>query len=160
MAEWHSIVFMYNNFFTHSFVDWHLGCLHVQAIGNSDAMNTGVHVPFWITIFSGHMPREVSPGIAGPYCSFIPNFLRISMPFSIAAVCNEHWGAFFCWSTVYSGHVPMCPFTSTSLTVSIPHIRGFMQHLSSWVWLTSLGIMSSRLTHVVSWEDFLLFKDE
>ena len=33
----------------------------------------------------------------------------------------------------------------------IPHIRGFMQYLSSFFWLISLGIISSRLLHVVSY---------
>ena len=39
----------------HSSVDGNLGCLHVRAIANSAAVNTGVHVSFWIIVFSGYM---------------------------------------------------------------------------------------------------------
>ena len=66
-------------FFIHSSVDGHLGCFHVLAIVNSAAVNIGVHVSFWIMVFSGYMP---SSGIAGSYgssrnphswdCSVIP----------------------------------------------------------------------------------------
>ena len=73
MAEYASIVYMYHNFFIHSSVDGHLGCLHVLAIINSAAMNTEVHVSFSILVSSGYMPRI---GIAGSYGDFIPSFLR------------------------------------------------------------------------------------
>ena len=43
---------------------WPSCCFHVLAIVNSAAMNTGVHVSFQITVFSGYMPRS---GIAGSY---------------------------------------------------------------------------------------------
>ena len=46
---------------------------HVLAIVNRAAMNTGVHVPFWIMVFSGYMPHN---GIAGSYGSSILSFLR------------------------------------------------------------------------------------
>ena len=59
--------------FIHSSADGLLGCFHVLDTVNSAAGNTGVHVSFWITVFSGYMS---SSGIAGSYGSFIPSFLR------------------------------------------------------------------------------------
>ena len=73
IAEYYSIVYMYHNFFIHSSVDGHLGCLHVLAIVNSAAMNNGILVSFSILISSGYMPKS---GIAGSYGDFIPSFLR------------------------------------------------------------------------------------
>ena len=64
---------MYHNFFIHSSVDGHLGCFYDLAIVNSAAMNIGVHVSFWIMVFSGYMP---SSGIAGSYGNFIFSCLR------------------------------------------------------------------------------------
>ena len=43
------------------------------SIVNSTAVNIGVHVSFWIMVFSGYMP---SSGIAGSYGSSIFSFLR------------------------------------------------------------------------------------
>ena len=70
---------MYHVFFIHSSVDGHLDCLHALAVllcgdlatVNSAAMNIGVHVSFWIMVFSGYMPRS---GIAGSYGSSIFSF--------------------------------------------------------------------------------------
>ena len=70
MAEYYSIVYMYN-FFIQSSVDGHQGCLPVLAIVNSAAMNNGIHVSFSILVSSSYMPKS---GIAGSYSGFIPSF--------------------------------------------------------------------------------------
>ena len=66
-------MYTYHNFFIHSSVDGHLGCLHVLAIVNSAAMNNGIHVSLSILVSSGYMCRS---GIAVSYGGFIPSFLR------------------------------------------------------------------------------------
>ena len=78
MTQFHSFLWLsniplYHNFFIHSSVDGHLGCFHDLAIVNTAAMNIGVHVSFWIVVFSGYMP---SSGIAGSYGNSIFSFLR------------------------------------------------------------------------------------
>ena len=63
---------MYHIFFIH-LVDEQLGCFHGLTIVNSAAVNIGVHVSLWITVFSRYMP---SSGILGSYGSSIFSFLR------------------------------------------------------------------------------------
>ena len=49
------------------------GCFHILAIASSAAVNTVVHVSFWIMVFSGGMS---SSGIAGSHSSSSFRFLR------------------------------------------------------------------------------------
>ena len=55
---------MYHIFLIHSSVG-HLGCFHVLTIASSTAMNIGVHVYFWIMVFSGYMPKSRISGSDG-----------------------------------------------------------------------------------------------
>ena len=73
MAEWYSIVDIYQNFFIHSSVNGHLGYFHFPAIVNSAAVNNGIHLSFSILVSSGYMPRS---RIAGSYGGFICSYLR------------------------------------------------------------------------------------
>ena len=50
-------------FFIHSSGDGHLGCFHVLVIVNRAAVNTGVHVSFWIMFFSSYMPGSGSKSL-------------------------------------------------------------------------------------------------
>ena len=47
-----------NNFFIHSSVDGHLGCLHILVIVNGAAMNNRIHVSLSILVSSGEVKRE------------------------------------------------------------------------------------------------------
>ena len=63
---------MYHNFLIPSSADGHLGYFHVLAIGNSAAVNIGVHVSLSILVSSVCMP---SSGISGLYGSSISSFV-------------------------------------------------------------------------------------
>ena len=71
MAEYYSIVYIYHYFFIHSYVNGHLGCIHVLAIVNNAAMYNGIHVSLSVLVSSGYMPKS---RIAGSYGDFVPSF--------------------------------------------------------------------------------------
>ena len=66
-------VYTHYIFFIQLSVNRNLGCFDVLIVVNSAAVGIGVHVSFWITVLSGHMPRN---GIAGSYGNSIFSFLR------------------------------------------------------------------------------------
>ena len=68
-------VYMCYIFFILSHIEGLMDGFHVSAIVNIAAMNIGLHVSFWISIFGfpEYIPRS---GIAGSYSSSIFTFLR------------------------------------------------------------------------------------
>ena len=69
----YSILYIYHIFFIHLSFDEHLDCFYVLVIINCVAINIGVHLFFWIMVFSRYTLRSE---IAGLYSSSIFSFSK------------------------------------------------------------------------------------
>ena len=80
MALFHSFIWLSNiplYMYTtplYPFICWWTACLHALAILSSAAVNIGMHISFWILVFSRYMPGS---GIAESPDSFLRNFHTI-----------------------------------------------------------------------------------
>ena len=77
-------IYIYHIFFIHSSVIGYLGCLQILTITNSASVNTGVHVSFWIVVFSCYMP---SSRIAGLHVS-ITDLVHSSISYLTVAIVH------------------------------------------------------------------------
>ena len=80
-------MYIYYVFFIHLSVDKHSGYCHVLANVNRAAMNTGVHVSFWIMVFSGYMPGS---GVVALHDNSIFQVLRNLHPVFHSTCTNLH----------------------------------------------------------------------
>ena len=117
---------------THPCVYEQLHCSYILAIVNDSAVNTEVHISFWIRvfIFSGCIFRS---GIAGSYDSSIFRFWGTSILFSKVAVQQ------FAFPTVYEGFL-----FSTSIPTFVIYglliiaILTSVRYISLWFWFAFL----------------------
>ena len=126
VAEYYSIVYIYTYhiFFIHSSVNGHVVCFHVLAIVNSAAMQIGVHVSFWIIVFSGCIPRSRISGSYGisylfSYLFHIYGISHLFLFFEETPFCFSQWLYQFTFPTAV---LPFCWLPLSSFNCSMDGI--------------------------------------
>ena len=101
-AEWYSTVCIYHVLLIHLSVYGYLGCFHILAIINNDALNMGIHISLWDLAFHSleYIPRSE---IALSYGNYIFSFFFFFFK----------WKCLFLWKhcfwqccTIWHSHQP------------------------------------------------------
>ena len=121
MAELCSIVYMYSSFFIHPSVG-HLGCLQVLAIVNSAAVNTEVHVSFWITVLCPRM--GLLDHVVVLFLAFWGPSILLSIIAALTCIATNSGGgflfpAFIICRLFNDGHSDRCEVTVGSICISL-----------------------------------------
>ena len=115
----------HHTFFIHSSVDEHLGCFHVSVTVSSAAVNIGVHVSFWVTVFvfSRYMPRDrIARSCATLFLVFWGTFLLFSLMAASMYISTSSIGVFPTSSPVFSiclSDFKTLAFVSRSLIITL-----------------------------------------
>ena len=145
---------MYHILFIHSSVG-HSGCLHILAIVNSTAVNTELHISFWIMVFSGYMPRS---GISGLFGNCLLSFLKIMLfiywiYFWLCCVFIAAWTFSSCgkWGLLFSCCVQASPCSGFSCcrVWALGHVD--FSGCSMWAQRMQLQGLEHRLSSCDAW---------
>ena len=99
---------------------WTFICFHILVIGNGGAMNIGMHVSFWIVVFSENMP------MVGLLCHMVALFLVFKEPpyclSSSQCFVNVSSNAFFSSFCVFPSDIREYIFNSLRYLCVFSHI--------------------------------------